>query len=220
MYDHHTYHETYPPYVYDTWVATAEPVDTFDPVEQDGIGYVAPDDVGWTALLEGRLEEAVRQFGAASRAQPQSGEPRVGYALASAASDHFERAVRAMRYAFWLDPDGVRELIFDDALDPLVRTLSTRFAFMAADEIDEADAAFMVGALHYLLRENEAAHEAVTLLIRTGDRKPGTSNLVDLISAERPRKPDPPILGAAASEQRAAETSIDSANDDLKTHTE
>ena len=96
---------------------------------------------------------------------------------------HLDRAVRTMRSAFWFDPDGARDLLIDDPLRPRVRKLIDRFTHVPAGQVVEADATFMVAALHYLLREFDVAHETITAAI--GDNRPETMNLRNLIAEKR-----------------------------------
>ena len=79
----------------------------------------------------------------------------------------------------------MRDLKLDDSLRPLVRDLIDQFASARPDQISEADSAFMIAALQYLLRDTEAAHETIIAAIENGDRRPGTLNLLDLINEER-----------------------------------
>ncbi len=172
--------------MYDTWVTSPEPVYPADPVDVEPARPDAVvDDSGWTALSDGAYEDAVRRFGDESLANPMRAEPKVGYALADAALGHFELAARSVNSGLWLERDGVRDLKIDDSLGPLVRDLIGQFASARPDQVSEADAAFMVAALHYLLREVEAAHKTITAAVENGDRRPGTLNLLDLINDER-----------------------------------
>ena len=168
------------------------------PVQRETHAYVAPPAVtppagqgspgrstgenGWTLLGEGRYEQALRQFGHESQLNPQRGEPKVGYALSSALAGRLERGVWAMRRAFSTDPHGVHYVSIDEKLRPSVQKLAGHYGY--AEGQGPSDGPFMAAALHFLVRENEAAHDAITAAVAAGDRKSSTLNLQRLIEDE------------------------------------
>jgi hypothetical protein len=189
VYDYGYYDDsyTYCPTVSSTYVY--ESVETAYPTAPVEVAPIVPgiivDDSGWTAILNGAYEEAARRFGDESLAQSMRAEPRIGYALASAALGHYGRAARSVHRGLWLDRDGVRDLNVDESLRPFLGDLIGQFAPARPNQVSERDAAFMVAALHYLLRDVGAAHETIAAAIDQGDRRPGTTILLDLINEER-----------------------------------
>ena len=128
--------------------------------------------LGWVHLREGRPDTALQVFAREAPLHPNDGVIKVGYALASAARGDRSRGVWAMRRALRIDPKVLHYIHLDDQLRSFVRRLVDTNARYP-------DQAFMVAALHYLLRNREAAQEAIHRAGRDGAAS--TKNLARLI---------------------------------------
>jgi len=115
----------------------------------------------WGLLSAGETGAALAAFAEQAQAQPQAGEPKVGYALAAAAGGDLERGVWAMRRAFRMDPEGVQYVELDEASRRRVAELAERYGRTPPPGLGAADAAFMQGALAYLLGDHAAAERAL-----------------------------------------------------------
>ncbi len=127
---------------------------------------------GWAYLREGRPDKALQVFAREAPLHANDGVLKVGYALASAARGDRSRGVWAMRRALQIDPNVLHYIHLDDQLRPLVRRLVDTYARYP-------DQAFMVAALHYLLRDRGAAQKAIHHAARDGAAS--TKNLARLI---------------------------------------
>ena len=144
---------------------------------------------GWQLLAAGKYDQSLSAFSEAASAAPQQGAAKVGYALASAAAGRLERGVWAMRRAFRVDPDAMGNLQIDGQLAPTLRQLAERYAYVPKDFADEAGAAFMTAALHYLLHDPAEAQAALELAEQLGDHKQSTKQLKQLIGQRQEHKP-------------------------------
>ena len=127
---------------------------------------------GWVHLREGRPAKALDVFAREAPHHPSDGAIKVGYALATAARGDRSRGAWAMRRALLTDPNALHYIHLDDKLRPLVRRLISAYAHSPPDT-------FMLAALHYLLRDGEAARKAIHQA--SGDRAASTKNLARLI---------------------------------------
>ena len=138
---------------------------------------------GWARLAEGRYSQALSIFAAEARNRPSAGRPKVGYALSTAAGGDLRRGVWAMRRALGVDPEYIHYMTIDEPLRSRVAQLITRYRDNDGAAVRNAEAAFMLASLHYLLGDRDSARIAIDLAVADGDRSSSTGNLKRLIDA-------------------------------------
>ncbi|MDZ7753524.1 MAG: hypothetical protein U5S82_18230 [Gammaproteobacteria bacterium] len=132
---------------------------------------------GWSRLAAGDARGALRSFGLAAEAAPDSGQPKAGYAVAAAATGDLSRGVWAMRRAFRIDADGLHYLEVDDELRPRLEEVLAAYS-----PVEGQDEAFMNAALYYILEAPDSATEALERLKAFGDDSEAAQNLEALIA--------------------------------------
>ncbi len=144
---------------------------------------------GWAWLAEGRYSQALSIFAAEASNRPNAGRPKVGYALSTAAAGDLRRGVWAMRRALGVDLVSIHYMTLDEPIRVRVTQLITRYRDNPGAAVRNAEAAFMLASLHYLLGDTDSARTAIDRAIADGDRSSGTGNLKRLIATEP--SPDP-----------------------------
>lgn len=143
---------------------------------------------GWTLLAEGRTTAALQAFGRAAEGHPKEGRPKVGYALAAAASGDLDRGVWAMRRAFRIDPHATHYIDLSEPLRGTASGLIGRYrGELGGSRSGDADAWFMTAALRYLIHDRDEAREALDHAVEQGDNSPSTANLRSLIETDAPK---------------------------------
>ena len=145
---------------------------------------VVADQAAWDRLAEGQHASALSQFADAAQRHPDTGLPKLGYALASAANGDHERAVWAMRRALAADADALHYAPLNERSRALVDTLAARYADGTVAEVGASDAAFMAAALHYIRHDNAAAARQIGLAMENGDRSGSASRLEEMIQGK------------------------------------
>ena len=145
------------------------------------IGPGGVDGGAWARLADGQYTLALSAFAAAAKSQPKSGRPKVGYALSAAAAGDLRRGVWAMRRALEIDPDSIHYVTIDESLRPRIEQLIARYQTNPDRTSGNADAAFMLASLYYLLGDLKSARIQVDLGVAAGDRSSSTANLARLI---------------------------------------
>lgn len=138
---------------------------------------------GWALLREGKSRDAQAAFGGEAARRPGSGQPKAGFAIASALSGDHVMAAWSMRRALRLDPDGVRQLELEASLHRTALLLIDDYASAGGAELDRRHALIMQAALHYLLREQQPARRALEAAVALGENNPGADNLRKLIDS-------------------------------------
>jgi hypothetical protein len=152
---------------------------------------------GWARLAEGRYSQALAIFAAEASNRPNAGRPKVGYALSTAASGDLRRGVWAMRRALRIDPESMHYMTLDEPLRTQVTQIVTRYRDNPGPAVRNAEAAFMLASLHYLLGDTDSARTAIDLAVADGDRSSSGGNLKRLIGVDltpdpqRERRADP-----------------------------
>lgn len=95
---------------------------------------------GWESLSHNQPEIAQRIFASEAQNNPDTGIPKVGYAVASAAPGDIDIGVWAMRRAFRIDPDSLHYLSLDQGSLDIINNLIHQYR----------EEAFMSSALNYL----------------------------------------------------------------------
>ncbi len=147
-------------------------------------GSLAPYQGGWARLAEGHYSQALSIFGAEASSRPRDGGPKVGFALSAAGTGDLRRGVWAMRRALRIDPDSVHYLSIDGSLRPRVEHLVTQYQHNPGGTLHDAEAAFMLASLHYLMRDTAAARASFDAALASGEQSPSATNLGRLIDAE------------------------------------
>ena len=129
-------------------------------------------------------DDALREFANEAPRHPSHGLPKIGYALSTAASGDLRRGVWAMRRALGVDPESIHYMTIDEPLRSRVAQLITRYRDNDGAAVRNANAAFMLASLHYLLGETDSARIAIDLAVADGDRSTSTGNLKRLIDAD------------------------------------
>ncbi len=146
--------------------------------------YTGTDSTAWNMLSQGQAGSALNIFASEAESNPKAGIPKVGYALATAASGDLSRAVWAMRRAFRIDPDSLHYLLLDEANQGVIDTLIDKYHYSENQEDEFYDEAFMVSALNYLKHDYIASRGAVDHAINNGDRSTSAHNLQKLINQQ------------------------------------
>ena len=144
--------------------------------------------LAWSLLVMGKSDAALRQFVRLAGALPESGEFKVGLALAAADSGDLSGGARAMRRALRTAPESVATVVVDPRLSPCLERLTSRYVRWLArrDDVGQ-DATLMLASLYFLRRDLESARYAIELGRVAGDRSPSVDNLEKLIDGlERP----------------------------------
>lgn len=136
---------------------------------------------GWARLEAGHYSEASSAFAGEAQRHPTKGAPKVGYALAAAATGDHQRGAWAMRRAFRIDADAAHYITLTESLRPRIEQILNRYQDTLDSSGYDHDTAFMVGALHYLLGNADSARTSIEAAFRNGDRTPSTINLRSLI---------------------------------------
>lgn len=144
--------------------------------------YTGTDSTAWDMLSQGQAGSALNMFASEAESNPKAGIPKVGYALATAASGDLSRAVWAMRRAFRIDPDSLHYLQLDEANQGVIDTLIDKYHYSVNQEDEFSDEAFMVSALNYLKHDYIASRGAVDHAISNGDRSASALNLQKLVN--------------------------------------
>ena len=142
----------------------------------------------WDLLSAGRARDARREFAILALNSPQDARPKAGFALATALLGNHETAMWAMRRAMQLDAASLQELTIDQRLARQIRGLIARNDYeQVAGAEPSVDSLFMAAALHYLLRDADAARAAITAAIQRGDTDASTKALMDRLRHGRDR---------------------------------
>ena len=147
--------------------------------QQSKANYSGVDSSGWQVLAQGQYSAALNVFAVESQSHPDSGIPKAGYALATAASGNLDRGVWAMRRAFRIDPDSLHYLQLDEKSHILVDNLIGQYASQQNDE--NINQGFMISALYYLKHDYIAAKKSITSAHQYGDKSSSNTNLQRLI---------------------------------------
>ena len=136
---------------------------------------------GWRYMSEGRYQEARRSFARDASRHPRQGMPKVGFALVSAATGDLSQGSWAMRRALRLDAGALHYVVLDGSLRTLIDDLIREFEAVTQRNKSDQDAAFMLGALYYLVRDEDRAFAAIQLAHAAGDESKSLAELEHLV---------------------------------------
>jgi len=137
--------------------------------------------VGWKHLANGKIERAKEKFSRLQRKSPKSGLPRVGLSLSAAFSEDYDKAAHEMRLAFIQDPEGAGDLPSRPRLKERLGVLRDYYRGIVISDRNDADSAFMLAALSYLLNDTQSALMAIRDAIDHGDDSTSAQNLKKLL---------------------------------------
>ena len=148
--------------------------------QQSNVNYSGVDSSAWLTLGQGQYSAALNVFAVESQSHPNSGVPKAGYALATAANGDLERGVWAMRRAFRIDPDSLHYLQLDEKNHLLVDNLIGQYS----SQNNRGDQDFMISALQFLKHDYPAAKESIINAQQYGDNSTSITNLLRLIDQQ------------------------------------
>ena len=86
-----------------------------------------------------------------------------------------------MRRALRVNPDVMHYVTVDGSLRRQVEHLVTQYQHNPGNTLGDADAAFMLASLHYLLGDTGAARASLDVVVTSGETSASTTNLGRLI---------------------------------------
>jgi len=138
---------------------------------------------GWNALASGRANEALGYFGQEAQANPQQGEPKVGYALAAASAGDLDRGIWAMKRALENDADALHYLQLDSQLQQNLDRLIHQYQERLNRGLDnDNNTTVMIAALHYL-RGDIASAKQMLVSTELQSNNPSLEQLNRLVQA-------------------------------------
>lgn len=140
---------------------------------------------GWELLAERRDLEAQWYFLQQVEMHPRAGEPLVGYALASAFLGDADETEHAVRQALIVDPRGVSIIVLEPRVRRRVQRLAGRW-YEGQRCRPTADGVLVLGTLHLVLGDIEAAYYATEVSLHLGDRSPSVRALYRIVHASAP----------------------------------
>lgn len=150
--------------------------------QQSKAEYSGIDSTAWQILGQGQYSEALNVFAEEAQSHPNSGVPKVGYALAIAARGDLERGIWAMRRAFRIDPGSLHYLQLDEKSYFLVESLIGQYSSQKNNGSD--DQGFMISALYYLKHDYTAAKKTIMDVPYNSNKSSSNKNLQRLINQQ------------------------------------
>ena len=135
----------------------------------------------WRDLVNNQPEKAMRKFGNLASSYPNTGMPKVGYALSAGLKGDHKRAEWAMRRAFRIDPEGIKFTTKNENLNYKVMELEDKYKLFANNSVNHPNPNFMHAAVSYLQKDFETAKASISKAIESGDDRESTQNLHTLL---------------------------------------
>ncbi len=139
-------------------------------------------EAGWSLLEEGRYTSARSAFARAASYERDWGLPKIGYAIALAASGNDSSARHFMQTAFEEDPYAALEVPYSPELDELLILLDDHFTDRAVRRSSERDSWFMAAAFRLMLGDAEAAADAAFASETTGGQSRALDGLFEVLA--------------------------------------
>jgi len=139
--------------------------------------YSYSDNEGWDWLAKGNAGYALDIFAIQSQQNLHSGIPKVGFAIAAAASGDTDRATRAMRKAIRTDATALDKININN-IKPTIETLTENYQLGLNNDTNNTDNAFMVATLSYLQQDYATANN----IISENDHSQSANKLRELIA--------------------------------------
>jgi hypothetical protein len=166
-----TYHRTYPAQQPVTYQRPAPPVKRYSPA------YHYDSEVGWGALAKGDAGFALDVFAVQTQEEMGNGIPRIGFALAAAASGELERGARAMRRALSIDPEALENIRITPELELIIDLLAEEYTAAAKTGDRNFDYSFMNATLSFLKQDYSAARN----MVAGADQSQSAGNLREIL---------------------------------------
>jgi hypothetical protein len=166
-----TYHRTYPVHQPFTYQRPATPVKRYSPA------YHYNSEEGWDALAKGNAGFALDVFAVQTQEEMGNGIPRIGFALAAAASGELERGARAMRKALSIDPEALENIRITPELELIIDLLTEEYTAAAKTGDRDFDYSFMIATLSFLKQDYSAARN----MIAGADQSHSAGNLREIL---------------------------------------
>lgn len=147
--------------------------------QQSSTKYSAINSSAWQSLAQGQYREALNVFANEAQSHPNSGVPKAGFAIASAALGDLKKGVWAMKRAFRVDPDSLHYLQLNETNNQLVNDLIDQYTLQKKK--GEAGPHFMISALNYLKHNYLAANESILAAQAYNNKDVSITNLHRLI---------------------------------------
>lgn len=141
----------------------------------------------WSALANGAFDDAADRFTDAIDDHPSLGIPRIGYSITAARLGDLPTGVRAMREALHYDPKSLNHVPRNELLDAKIGNVLDRYRSSYERSESQADPAFMIACLEYILGHKAKAAASLDKALKSGDDSVAAQNLRDLLDA-RPSK--------------------------------
>ncbi len=132
---------------------------------------------GWVYLKHGEYNKAQEAFGLEVEANPQSGLPKLGYALSTALAGNLERGVWAMHQAFRYNPEALIYFPFNNQIVSKIEVLIDLYSKYKP----KGDSHFLLATLHYLLNDKEQAKKHLNKSDEASGPNESRSNLRKLL---------------------------------------
>ena len=139
---------------------------------------------GWDFLAKNQASEALGFFAGQAGRYQTDGVPKVGFALSTAMQGDLDRAAWAMRRAFSIDSNSLHYIRIEPPLRVSINNLIAEYnnRINYSEGYGQSDSVFMIAALNYLLRDNNAARKAIDEAINiAGDGSQSAQNLYKLL---------------------------------------
>ena len=146
-------------------------------------GPLTTTSLGWTKFARGDFPDAQRTFASEAVLNPQRGDPKIGYALSTAALGDLAIATWAMRRALRIEPEALAAVARDERIRPAVESLVKRYAARLGRTDRVGDNSCMLAALHYVLGDAPSARGAIGFALARGARTRAELNLERLVEA-------------------------------------
>lgn len=144
--------------------------------------YSAINSSAWQSLAQGQYREALGVFANEAQSHPNSGVPKAGYAIASAAAGDLNKGVWAMKRAFRIDPDSLHYLQLNETNNQLINDLIEQYTIQKKQGVADQD--FMISALYYLNHNYLAANQSILDAKVYANNNESMTNLHRLISQQ------------------------------------
>jgi len=143
-------------------------------------------EAAWHDLARGTEHAAARRFASIAETWPDRPEPKLGYALATAAKSRDATAIWAMRRALRFEHfDPAYAIADSERLTHLARDLRRHYQKLADTSYGKPDPHFMVAALSLLLHDFDHAARSAAAATEYGDNDASVRNLRDRIDHHR-----------------------------------
>jgi tetratricopeptide (TPR) repeat protein len=140
-------------------------------------------DDGWSLLIAGNLNEALRAFSRSMADNPMDALSQVGYAISAAAMGRHDGAAENMRQAVTLDAQALWAVPESESLLGRYALLLARYQSIIGKSPAASDARFMAAVMQTLQGKYESAYFTIDDAIDYGNAGPGALELKRLLQS-------------------------------------